>query len=106
MRCLLIACEVLAREAYTCAAKSPHSIDIQLLVKGLHDTPHRLRDRLQATIDAASTSAAEGSTSYDAVLLGYGLCSNSTVGLMARGVPLVLPRAHDCMTLYLGSRSR
>jgi hypothetical protein len=41
---------------------------------------------------------------YDAVVLGYALCSNSTAGLVARGLPLVLPRAHDCITLYLGSR--
>lgn len=99
MRYLLIACEVLAREAYLCAAHSPHIVDIQLLEKGLHDTPDTLRRELQARIDAADEH-------YDAVLLGYGLCSNSTADLVARKVPLVLPRAHDCITLYLGSRKR
>jgi hypothetical protein len=99
MRYLLIACEVLAREAYLCAAHSPHIVDIRLLEKGLHDTPEELRRELQVLIDGADGS-------YDALLLGYGLCSNSTAGLMARGVPLVLPRAHDCITLYLGSRAR
>jgi len=39
MRYLLIACEVLAREVYLCAAHSPHVVDIQLLEKGLHDAP-------------------------------------------------------------------
>ncbi len=99
MRYLLIACEVLAREAYLCAANSPHTVDIRLLEKGLHDTPEELRCELQALIDVANGS-------YDALLLGYGLCSNSTAGLMAQDVPLVLPRAHDCITLYLGSRAR
>jgi len=42
---------------------------------------------------------------YDAIVLGYALCSNSSAGLVARGLPLVLPRAHDCITLYLGSRA-
>jgi len=98
MRCLLIACEVLAREAYLCAARSPHVVDIQLLEKGLHDTPEILRQELQARIDVAHER-------YDAVLLGYGLCSNSTADLVAREVPLILPRAHDCITLYLGSRA-
>ncbi len=99
MRYLLIACEVLAREAYLCAAHSPHIVDIQLLEKGLHDTPEILRRELQARIDGAVER-------YDALLLGYGLCSNSTADLVARRVPLVLPRAHDCITLYLGSRAR
>jgi len=99
MRFLLIACEVLAREAYLCSAYSPHVVDIRLLEKGLHDTPEELRRELQSLIDRANGS-------YDALLLGYGLCSNSTAGLLARDVPLVLPRAHDCITLYLGSRAR
>jgi hypothetical protein len=43
---------------------------------------------------------------YDAVLLGYGLCSNGLVGLAAGAVPLVVPRAHDCITLFLGSKER
>jgi hypothetical protein len=99
VRYLLIACEVLAREAYLCAAHSPHIIDIQLLDKGLHDTPETLRREIQARIDGADGR-------YDAVLLGYGLCSNSTAGILAREALLVMPRAHDCITLYLGSRAR
>jgi hypothetical protein len=99
VRFLLIACEVLAREAYLCAARSPHIVDIELLEKGLHDTPEDLRRELQARVDKVDGR-------YDAVLLGYGLCSNSTSGLTAGDLPLVLPRAHDCITLYLGSRER
>jgi hypothetical protein len=34
------------------------------------------------------------------------MCGTSTVGLTARHTPLVIPRAHDCITLYLGSRER
>ena len=43
---------------------------------------------------------------YDAVLLGYGLCGQATLGLTARDTRLVIPRAHDCITLFLGSRQR
>jgi hypothetical protein len=43
---------------------------------------------------------------YEAVLMGYGLCSNGLLGLTARRVPLVVPRAHDCITLFLGSKER
>jgi hypothetical protein len=43
---------------------------------------------------------------YDAILLGYGLCGNGLDGLTARHTPLVLPRAHDCIALLMGSRER
>ena len=97
-RCL--ACEVLARPPYLAAAHSPHIVDVDLIQRGLHNHPPRLRDHLQARIDATNT------TKYDAVLLGYGLCGQATAGLVARDIPLVMPRAHDCITLFLGSRER
>ena len=39
-------------------------------------------------------------------MLAYGLCGGATAGLHAGAIPLVVPRAHDCITLFLGSRSR
>lgn len=43
---------------------------------------------------------------YDAILFGYGLCNNGLAGLRAESIPLVLPRAHDCITMFLGSQRR
>ena len=40
------------------------------------------------------------------MLFGYGLCGMGLVGLTARPKPVVIPRAHDCITLFLGSRER
>lgn len=100
MRLKAIACEILAREVYLAAATSPHTVDVELVSQSLHSTPQALQAELQRRVDAASSER------YDAVLLAYGLCSNATVGLQAQSKPLVLPRAHDCITLYLGSRSR
>ena len=96
----VIACEVLAREVYLAAATSPHTVDVELVAKGLHDTPEFLRAELQRRIEAAD------SLPYDAVALAYGLCGNSTQALAAGRKPLVVVRAHDCITLYLGSRER
>ena len=100
MRLKCISCEVLARATYWCAATSPHIVDVTLLQRGLHNHPPDLRAQLQAHIEAA---AGQG---YDAVILAYGLCGQALTGLVARGVPLVVPRAHDCITLFLGSRLR
>ena len=100
MRLKCISCEVLARATYWCAATSPHIVDVTLLQRGLHNQPPDLRTQLQVQIDAA---AGQG---YDAAILAYGLCGRALTGLVARGVPLVVPRAHDCITLFLGSRLR
>ena len=100
MQIKCIGCDVLARAIYWSAAQSPHVVDVQLLERGLHNTPAVLRGRLQGQID---TAASQG---YDAIVLAYGLCGQATAGLVARGVPLVIPRAHDCITLFLGSRAR
>ena len=100
MRIKCLGCEVLARAIYWSAAQSPHIVDVQLLERGLHNTPAVLRGSLQGQID---TAASQG---YDAIVLAYGLCGQATAGLVARGVPLVIPRAHDCITLFLGSRAR
>lgn len=96
----LIACHVLWREFCHVAAQAPHPIDIAFLEQGLHNTPQHLQTALQEAIDAA-----EGGN-YDAVLLGYGLCSNGLAGLRARATRVVLVRAHDCITFLLGSKER
>ena len=100
MRLRCLTCEVLARPVYGCAAVSPHAVDVELLRRGLHDHPLDLRAQLQALIDATPPEK------YDAVLLVYGLCGQATAGLRAGSVPLVIPKAHDCITLFLGSRER
>ena len=100
MRLKCITCEALARPVYLCAASSPHVIDVELLHYGLHNQPADLRAILQDKIDAS-----EGNP-YDYVTLAYGLCGKASAGLQSRSIPLVSPRAHDCITLFLGSRAR
>lgn len=98
----LIACEVFTREVCHCVARTPHVVDLEFTEKGAHDQSDYLRGLIQAKIDVADSGARE----YDAILLGYGLCGNSVVDLVARKTPLVIPRAHDCCTIFLGSREK
>jgi hypothetical protein len=98
LKCL--GCDALARPIYWCAAQTPQIVDVELFPLGLHAQPADLRGRLQARIDAAAAQQ------YDAVVMAYGLCGKATAGLVARDLPLVIPRAHDCITLFLGSRQR
>ena len=102
MRLQLVLCDMLMLPAETLAATSPHDIVISDLSASLHSEPVPLRDRIQEHIDRIESEDPE----VDAILLGYGLCGGATAGLTSRRVPLVLPRAHDCVTIFLGSRER
>jgi len=97
MRFELISCEVLFREMCDAVARSPHQVNVRFLSKGLHDLGGvGMRRQLQECVDDAPDC--------DAVLLGYALCGNGLHGLQARRAPLVMPRAHDCIALLMGSR--
>lgn len=100
MRLKLIACEVFRREFCLAIAQSPHVIDVHFHPFGLHSTPDLLRAETQKQIDQIPKGK------YAFILLGYGLCSRGTADLQAREVPLIIPRAHDCITLLLGSKAR
>ncbi len=102
MRLQFIACKVMQKEAYLCAARSKNIVDIMLMEQGLHNEPDKLRTKVQKALDR--TDDIQG-RSYDASLLGYGLCSNGIVGLSAK-IPIVVPRGHDCITLLLGSKDK
>jgi hypothetical protein len=96
----LISCEILHREITWCVARCRNIIDVTFLPKGLHDVGEcGMSGALQEAIDGVDASRCE------AILLGYGLCNNGIRGLRAT-VPLVVPRAHDCITLLLGSKER
>jgi len=102
MRLQFIACKVMQREAYFCAARSKNVVDVVLMEQGLHDQPDCLRVEVQKALE--TTNDIQGRP-YDATLLGYGLCSNGIVGLTAN-IPIVVPRGHDCVTLLLGSKEK
>lgn len=102
LRLKFIVCKVMQREAYFCASRSRNIVDITLVPQGLHETPNLLRDELQKEL--SSIYDVQQNT-YDAILLGYGLCSNGILGISSK-IPVVVPRGHDCITLLLGSKER
>jgi hypothetical protein len=100
MRLKLISCQVFCREVAEVIARSRHQIDVEFLSKGLHNIGcMEMRERIQRAVDGVGSG-------YDAVLLGYGLCNNGLAGVQARQIPLVIPRAHDCIGVLLGSKER
>lgn len=111
-RLKLIACKALYREFSLLTAAGKNFIDATYLQQGLHDTPALLREALQKEID--SLDAGEDIHSFtprygidfDAIILGYGLCSNGVVGLSSKKYRIVVPKTDDCIALLLGSYRR
>ncbi|MFP3937780.1 MAG: DUF1638 domain-containing protein [Phycisphaerae bacterium] len=96
---MFIGCDVMYREACALAARSPHRVDLRFLPKSMHDDSDAMRRDIQEAVDAVDPEQG-----YHAILLGYGRCNDGVVGVCARQIPLVVPRAHDCITLFFGSR--
>jgi len=68
--------------------------------------PGAARAPSSAGAPPSDLSPSSASGPYDAIVLAYGLCGAATAGLQARSIPVVVPRAHDCITLFLGDRER
>jgi len=96
-RIVVIACSIMKNELEEVVSNKP-GIEIRYLEQALHRTPLLMPSRIQNEIDAVSEYAGR-------IVLGYGLCSNGIVGVIARRQPLLIPRCHDCITLLLGSRT-
>ena len=97
----VIACAVLEDETRHFAGEMPHVRELIILPQGLHKEPVRLQRELQAAIDRA-----EAMPAIEAIALVYGLCSRGVENLRHGRCPLVMARAHDCVTLFLGSKER
>ncbi len=65
---------------------------------GLHNTPKKLNQAIQESLDALPEPSL--------VILGYGLCGNGLNGIRAGRHTLLVPRADDCIAIFLGSYER
>jgi hypothetical protein len=98
MRTLIIACRTIAEELELARREVGCDLPVSWIESGLHDWPDRLRTRLQQALDEV--------TDAERVLLAFGYCGNSVVGLTTGAYELILPRVDDCISLLLGSCAR
>jgi hypothetical protein len=91
---LVLACAVMEKEI---RLFQNGRVEFKFFDYGLHRTPENMAKALQGEIDQAYQK------DYDGIILGYGLCSNGIVGIYSQSHPLIIPRIHDCITLFLGS---
>lgn len=97
----ILACDVFSEELTELAGSPPPWRTIDYLEMGLHDHPPLLREAVQGAI-----AALEADSEVAAVLLAYGRCGNGLIGVKAQRCPLILPQAHDCISILLGGRER
>ncbi len=98
LRLHVIACPVFQRELELLGADAKTAVTFRHLEMGLHEGAGKeLRAALQDAIDAAAGGPC------DAIAIAYGLCNRGVIGLQARALPVVIPRAHDCIGMLLGS---
>jgi len=99
-RRLVVACGALRPELEAARAEiAAEGVEVDYLDQDLHRSPEKLKKTLRDYLDGVDPG-------YDTIVLGYGLCSNALDGITAPPAGLIIPRAHDCITLFLGARDR
>lgn len=110
LRLKIIACDIFNREITYLASQSKCYTDITFLHQGLHQSPEKLRESVQAEVDKANEGFPYNyyntAPDYDYIIVGYGLCSNGIAGISSAKVPMAIPRGHDCITMLLGSKEQ
>lgn len=95
----LLACSVFEGEIAMYATGAEHIVARRMFDIGLHDRPDVMRRTLQAAVDELDSEP-----EVEAIVLAYGLCGRGTAGLRAGRNRIVIPRAHDCFTVFMGSK--
>jgi hypothetical protein len=94
---LVIACNITKEELLHVRSDGASFV---FLEQSLHRTPQKMKGAIQEEIEKAEN------WDGDQIVLAYGLCSNGILGIRASRHPLLIPRVHDCITLFLGSNDR
>ena len=91
----LLACETLRDELEYASKLTGVKYDTQWVESGLHNYPDKLRNQMQERLDSFF--------GYDKVLMAFGCCGNSVIGLKTGDFELVIPRVDDCISMLIGS---
>jgi hypothetical protein len=97
MKYLVIACNIMKDELLVV---SSNHVSFVFLEQSLHRTPEKMKPVIQEKIDEAEKQ------DWDYIILCYGLCSNGILGVKVKRQPLIIPRVHDCISLFMGSAEK
>ncbi|MCD8197586.1 MAG: DUF1638 domain-containing protein [Lachnospiraceae bacterium] len=97
MKTAIVACAVMEKELQYIFSEEGLDYPIVWIESALHDVPKKLHARLEEELEKLQA---------ERVILTFGLCGNSVIGLRADSREYILPKADDCITMLLGSRER
>ncbi len=98
MKTVAIACNTLKDEVMMTANELEVAYPILWIESGLHQTPQKLNHGIQRQIDNISN--------VDNIVLLFGSCGNSLLGLKSREARIIFPRVDDCISMFLGGNER
>lgn len=94
----VVSCAMLEDEINTLYKKLDCCYPVIWLDRGYHNTPEKLRQKLQETILSLQDQ--------EEILLTFGLCGNGTAGIYSPGTKLILPKFDDCLNMLLCTEKR
>jgi len=98
MKTIAVACRTIADEILLAADQVKSVYPIIWVDSRLHNFPDKLKERIQTEIDKIDN--------VENILLLFGYCGNSILGLVSRKARLIFPRVDDCIALLLGGNER
>ena len=93
MKNVILACRILEDEVLAALKNTGCAAPVIWLEASLHLHPEKLKSALQRHIDELGN--------VDNILLTFGLCGNSVIGLKSAEASLVLPHCNDCIEMLL-----
>lgn len=98
MGTIIVACQTIRDEVNLAITETGVNYPVLWIESGLHNFPDRLGQKIQEEINKIEN--------VETILLAFGYCGNSLLGIKSSGAQLIIPRVDDCITLLLGSYER
>jgi len=95
LRIAVVACQTIRDELRLALRETSVNYPVFYIEAGLHKKPEALHERIQQELDMIDN--------VDTILLAFGYCGNSLMGVKSSNFQLVIPRVDDCIPLLLGS---
>ena len=98
MGTIIVACQTIRDEVNLAITETGVNYPVLWIESGLHNFPDRLGQKIQVEINKIEN--------VETILLAFGYCGNSLLGINSSRAQLIIPRVDDCISLLLGSYER
>lgn len=98
MGTIIVACQTIRDEINLAITETNVNYPVLWIESGLHNFPERLGQKIQQEIERIEN--------VETILLAFGNCGNSLLGIKSPLAQLIIPKIDDCISLLLGSYER